>query len=383
MRTVSAEIQSVIASKGYSSYWLADIHLPQSELLPAVDFYVADSAVEANNHFYQPLLRSQKPRMIQTLGRAPDGGSITIDNISGDIGKALLKRGRNFVGAKFVLWKAFLIPPNQLAVDKWMEGEIRAATITESDQTITFQLNSDLLSRQAVMGAWMLSQRCIVQFNKDGNTPTAATSRCGWRSVQGGSSSICDKTEDGENGCRAHGNLHRIAAVPAVAASTNISTSGGGGGFDDPPPHNCFLAGTPVMLPRGEYKPIEQIEIGDEVMSPIYDEDAGEDTMMPCPVEAVWKNTASEWLEIHLPHGNLHVTPRHRFYTGSGTFRQIGELEIGETVRIGLRDGFRDCKIMDKIKHTGEVRVYNLSVKMARTYFANLVAVHNVKPMGL
>jgi hypothetical protein len=384
MRTVTPEIQAVIDSHGYSSYWLFDIHLPwQSALLPAADFYISDSAVSANGHFYQPLLRSQKPRMIQTLGRAPDGGSVTVDNIEGTIGQALIKKGRNFVGAKFVLWKAFLLGAGQLGVDKWMEGEIRSASISESDQTITFQLNSDLLARQAIMGAWMLSQRCIVQFNKGGAVPSAATARCGWREIQGGNINICDKTEDGENGCRAHGNLHRIVAVPAVTASSNIATGGGTGfpGDDDPPPHNCFLAGTPIMLPSGEYKPIEKIEIGCEVMAPIYDEDTGEDTMMPCPVEAVWENTAARWLEIHLPHGNLRVTPKHRFYTGSGTFRQIGEIEAGETVRMALRDGFRDCKIMDKIEHTGEVKVYNLSVKYARAYFANLVAVHNVKPM--
>ncbi len=384
MRNVSSEIQTVIAGKGYSSYWLADIHLPAQGALPAADFYVSDSAVTANGHNYQPLLRNQKPRMIQTLGKAPDGGSITVDNISGEIGQALIKRGRNFEGAKFTLWKAFLLGSGQLGVDKWMEGEVRAAAITESDQTITFQLNSDLLKRQAIMGAWMLSQRCIVTFNKvvNGQQLSPAQSRCGWQVAQGGNPNTCDKTEDGENGCRAHGNLHRIVAVPAVAASTNITTlpPGGGGGFDDPP-GNCFLAGTPVLLPGGESRPIEEIEIGSEVMAPAYDENTGEDSMTACAVEAVWVNTATRWLEVRLPHGSLHVTPKHRFYTGSGTFRQIGQLNAGETVRIASGGGFSDCKILEKIEHTGETRVYNLSVKTARTYFANLVAVHNVKPM--
>jgi hypothetical protein len=189
MRQVSPEIQSVISSKGYSSYWLFDLHLPGQDALPGVgampaeDFYISDSAVTANGHFYQPLLRSQKPRMIQTLGKAPDGGSIVIDNIEGEIGQSLLKRGRNFVSAPFTLWKAFLLGNGQLAVDKWMEGEIRSATISESDQTISFQLGSDLLKRQSVMGAFMLSQRCIVAFNK-GGLLTAAQSLCGWQTVQ-------------------------------------------------------------------------------------------------------------------------------------------------------------------------------------------------------
>lgn len=385
MRNVSPEIQTVIASKGYSSYWLADIHLPaQGDLLPAADFYVSDSAVFANGHSYQPLLRVQKPRMIQTLGKAPDGGSITVDNITGEIGQAVVRRGRNFEGAKFTLWKAFLIGLNQLGLDKWMEGEIRAASITESDQTITFQLNSDLLKRQSLMGAWMLSQRCIVQFNKGGGNPTPATARCGWREVQGGSPDSCDKTEDGENGCNAHGNLHRIAAVPAVAASTNIATTpgGGGGGFDggDGDGH-CFLAGTPILLPGGGSMPIEEIVAGQEVLAPVYDKKTGEDLMTACAVEAVLVNTKNEWLEVRLPHGILQVTSKHRFYTGSGTFRTIGQLEAGETVRVVSGGVFRDSEILEKILRTGEARVYNLSVKTAHTYFANLVAVHNAKPL--
>jgi hypothetical protein len=384
MRQVSPEIQSVISSKGYSSYWLFDVHLPVQGALPAEDFYLSDSAVLANGHFYQPLMRNQKPRMIQTLGKAPDGGSIVVDNIEGEIGQALLRRGRNFVSARFVLWKAFLLGDGQLGVDKWMEGEIRAATVSESDQTIIFQLNSDLLKRQSIMGAWMLSQRCIVPFNK-GGALSPAQSRCGWQTVQGGDANFCDKTEDGENGCRAHGNLHRIVAVPAVAATSNIGT-GGGTGFpgDDDPPHNCFLAGTPILLPDGKTMPIEQIEVGMEVMAPVYDEATGEDSMTACAVEAVWENTAAQWLEVRFAHGELLVTPRHRFYTGAGTFRQIGELEIGETVRTVKDGAFYDCEILDKTAHGGEigdVKVYNLSVKNARTYFANSVAVHNVKPI--
>lgn len=380
MRQVTPEIQTVLSSRGYSSYWLVDIHLPAQGDIPAEDFYVSDSAVRAGGHYYRALLRTQKPRMIQTLGKAPDGGSITVDNIDGTIGRSLLKRGRNFDGAKFVLWKAFLLGAGQLGLDKWMEGEIRSANMVESDQTITFLLNSDLLKRQAIMGAFMLSQRCIVPFNKNGAL-SPAESRCGWQTVQGGDPDFCDKSEDGINGCRAHGNLHRIVAVPAVASAavSTIPPGSGGTGFPGDGGPVCFLAGTPVMLPRGEYKPIEEIEVGQEVMAPVYDEESGEDGMIPCPVEAIWVNTAAEWLEIHLPHGNLYVTPKHRFYTGEGTFRQIGHIDIGETVRIGLREGFRDCKIMDKIHHTGEARVYNLSVKYARTYFANLVAVHNVK----
>jgi hypothetical protein len=384
MRVLSTEIQTVLNSKGYSSYWLADIHLPAQGDLPAHDFYISDSAVYANGHYYQPLLRNQKPRMMQSLGKAPDGGSITIDNIEGEIGRSVLARGRDLTGAKFVLWKAFLLEGEKLGLDKWMEGEIRAALIAESDQTITFQLNSDLLRRQSVMGAFMLSQRCIVPFNI-GGALSPAESRCGWQTAQGGNPDFCDKSEDGENGCRAHGNLHRMAAVPAVAASSHISTipfgDGGGTGFPHGGNDTCFLGGTPILLPFGESKPIEQITVGQEIMAPVYNEETGEDSMEPRPVEAVWVNTVSEWLEVHLPHGNLHVTPRHRFYRGSGIFTPIGDIEVGQTVRIGLRGGFEDCRIVDKIKRTGQVKVYNLSIKYARTYFANLVAVHNVKPI--
>ena len=344
MRTVTSEIQSVIASKGYSSYWLFDLHLPAQGIIPAESFYISDSAVSAGGHFYQPLLRSQKPRMIQSLGKAPDGGSIVVDNIEGEIGQSLLKSKRNFTGAKFVLWKAFLLGAGQLGLDKWMEGDVRAATVNESDQTMTFQLNSDLLKRESMMGAWMLSQRCIVTFNK-GGLLTPAQSRCGWQTTQGGDPDSCDKSEDGANGCRAHGKLHRITAVPAVAASSNIATGGGGGFPDDPPPHGgCFLAGTPVLLADGSSKPIEDVLVGDEVLAPVYDETSGEDKVAACTVEAVWQGTANEWLEVLLPHGKLFVTPRHRFYTGAGTFRQIGELKVGKRSASGWAVSFTTAK---------------------------------------
>jgi hypothetical protein len=381
MRTVTPDIQSVIASKGYSSYWLFDLYLPAQGAIPAESFYISDSAVSAGGHFYQPLLRSQKPRMIQSLGKAPDGGSIVVDNIAGGIGQSLLKRGRNFTGAKFVLWKAFLLGAGQLGIDKWMEGDVRAAAVNESDQTVTFQLNSDLLKREAMMGAWMLSQRCIVTFNKNGAL-TPAGSRCGWQLAQGGDPNSCDKSEDGANGCRAHGNLHRIAAVPAVAASSNIATGGGPGFPDDPPPHGgCFLAGTPVLMADGRSKPVEQVLVGDEVMAPVFVENTGEDKVAVCTVEAVWQGTAGEWVEVLLPHGKLFVTPRHRFYTGAGTFRQIGELKPRETVRVWHNNEFHDREILEITRHTGEARIHNLSVKNARTYFARGVAVHNAKPI--
>lgn len=385
MRSVTQEIETVLNSKGYSSFWLVDIHLPAQGDLPSHDFYVADSAVRAFGRQYRPLMRVQKPRMMQTLGRAPDGGSITVDNIEGTIGQAVLARGREFEGAKFVLWKAFLLPAGQLGIDKWMEGDIRSASIAESDQTITFQLNSDLLKRQSIMGAWMLSQRCIVPFNKNG-VLSATESRCGWQMAQGGDPDSCDKTEDGENGCRAHGNLHRIVAVPAITASSNVTTlpggmGGGGTGFPPDGPPACFLGGTPVLLPEENSCSIEFIKVGDMVLAPIRNRGTGEDMVIGCFVTDVMESTADEWYEVGFVHGKIEVTARHPFYTGSGTFRPIADLEIGDTVRAYNTgtSNFYDCPILSKTKRTGRVRVYNLTVEDGHTYFANSVAVHNEK----
>lgn len=385
MRNVSNEILDVINSKGYSSYWLVDLHLPTQGDIPAVDLYISDSEVKANGHTYKPLLRVQKPRMIQTLGRAPDGGSITIDNIEGTIGQALLARGRNFEGAKFVLWKAFLLQNDQLGIDKWMEGDIRSASISESDQTITFQLNSDLLKRQSVMGAWMLSQRCIVPFNKDGLL-SPAESRCGWQVAQGGVPESCDKTEDGQNGCRAHGNLHRIVAVPAITASLNVTTlpggmGGGGGGFPIDGPPTCFLAGTQVLMADGSSLPIEEIQVGDMVLSPIYYKELEKDVVVPCRVSAVMQNTSKDWFRINCLNVTVEVTARHLFYTGAGTFRPIEDICTSENIRIFDPETrkFADSEVIFRARLMREVKVYNLTVEKSHTYFANLVAVHNEK----
>jgi hypothetical protein len=381
MRVVSEEIQNVLDSRGYSSYWLFDLRLPESDAQAVCDIYASDGAVAANGHFYKPLIRGAKPRLTQSLGKAPDGGSVTLDNTSGELSRQLLARGRDIQGARFTLWKAFVIGANtdgtpQLGVDKWMSGEARAANVSENDQSVTLQLNSDLLPRRAVVGAHMLTQRCITAFNK-GGILSPDNSVCGWQTIQGGNPDFCDKTEEGEAGCKAHGNLHRMIAVPAIATAPVSTILGGDGTGLGGGGHNCFLAGTPILLHDGTCKPIEKIEIGDRILSPVYRH--GADATEDCEVENVIVSRAAEWLTLRFPHAIIKCTPAHRLYTGYGSFYAVRDIAIGEAARVFSAGQFISLPLLDKTKHMGDVEVFNLTVAESQTYFAGGVAAHNVK----
>ncbi|GHB45771.1 hypothetical protein GCM10007094_39030 [Pseudovibrio japonicus] len=74
---------------------------------------------------------------------------------------------------------------------------------------------------------------------------------------------------------------------------------------------SCFLAGTPILLPDGSEKPIEEIIVGDEVQS--YNA-AGE--LVASRVSKVFRNQSKHILDVF----GLMVTPGHVTFCGDGEF---------------------------------------------------------------
>jgi hypothetical protein len=74
---------------------------------------------------------------------------------------------------------------------------------------------------------------------------------------------------------------------------------------------HCFLAGTQVSMWDGTKKPIEQVEVGDIVVS--YDKDG---TLKPGRVSRTMTNHARQILDVH----GLMVTPGHATLCGDGRF---------------------------------------------------------------
>ena len=144
-------------------------------------------------------------------------------------------------------------------------------------------------------------------------------------------------------------------------------TTGGGGGEGG---GTCFLAGTPVALPCGGSIAIEDVRIGDVVVS--YDTEKQE--LVHAHVKRTLVHPASEvsgWLVVN---GTLCVTPEHTIWVND-------QWSEARTLRVGdrLLDVNGDDVLVYSVNSVrGSVRVYNLHIEhAAHNYFAGGVLVHN------
>lgn len=120
----------------------------------------------------------------------------------------------------------------------------------------------------------------------------------------------------------------------------------------------CFLAGTPVLMADGTYKPIETINAGDMVMSfdPV-------GHLTPNPVEARIVTPEQEVVAFD----GVYATPKHPFLTPSGKLVQVKDLAPGDQVI--LKDGSTHT-IGSVMPYEGKHTVHNLIVKNFNTYVA-------------
>jgi RHS repeat-associated protein len=150
---------------------------------------------------------------------------------------------------------------------------------------------------------------------------------------------------------------------------------------------NCFLAGTQVLLADGTSKNIEDIELGEEVLST--DPETGETNSQP--VTALIHTEADKHLNelsIETPTGahKLTATAEHLFWVPS-TGEWIGAGDLNPGMVLLTADG-TTAKIKANRAYTDHVRTYNLTVAEEHTYFVlageTPVLVHNtcVLPPG-
>ncbi len=161
--------------------------------------------------------------------------------------------------------------------------------------------------------------------------------------------------------------LHFFLLVPKVALSPDYKNklvrltqrpSGSSG--------HCFLAGTPILLADGTIKLIEEIKVGDAVLS--FDESCNK--QQKDTVKAVMQNKTKGY---YLINGHLKVTGEHPFYV-KGEWKKAKDLKIGDAL---LKDTHQEELIAD-IKFVDEdVLVYNFEVNPYHTYYAGGYLVHN------
>ncbi|HYF05037.1 MAG TPA: alpha-2-macroglobulin family protein [Patescibacteria group bacterium] len=129
----------------------------------------------------------------------------------------------------------------------------------------------------------------------------------------------------------------------------------------------CFVAGTKVTLTEGTVKNIEDILVGDSVLS--YDESARK--YVSQKVTATHRLSDMGYLLIN---GSLKVTPNHLLYE-SGAWKPAGDLQIGDVLL--TEKGPAPVESLEWV--LGEVTVYNLTVANTHNFFAGHILAHNDK----
>jgi hypothetical protein len=98
----------------------------------------------------------------------------------------------------------------------------------------------------------------------------------------------------------------------------------------------CFLAGTPILMADGQEKPIEDIRVGDMVMSFDPSADQGRGALVPKPVSRTFQNITRSIIDLR----GLHMTPGHVCLTDDGRFETIAEILLRDGILIEA-DGTR------------------------------------------
>ena len=130
----------------------------------------------------------------------------------------------------------------------------------------------------------------------------------------------------------------------------------------------CFTKGTQVLMANNTKKNIEDVAVGDSVLT--YSGDDKQD-MVSAKVLNTEDIVDNGYLVIN---EKLHVTPNHILWV-NGDWRQAGMIQIGDT----LRGVSGDEKVYSIEWRREETHVYNLEIENYHTYIADGVWVHNNK----
>jgi predicted lipid-binding transport protein (Tim44 family) len=138
--------------------------------------------------------------------------------------------------------------------------------------------------------------------------------------------------------------------------------------------HNkgCFLPETPIRKADGTEAAISSIRPGDQLLA-----FTPEGRVVTATVLSVLTAEADRYCVVEAGGRILKVTAEHPFYVGSGEFRTLEALRVGDAIYVFDGQGLRPQPI-EKIETVlAETTVYNLQTDEPNTFFADGVAVHN------
>ena len=139
-----------------------------------------------------------------------------------------------------------------------------------------------------------------------------------------------------------------------------IAGAGGGG---------CFRKGTPVQLQHGKTIPIEQLKVGDEILS--FDEKG--DIHLAKVTKVHYHADPQPILRVKYWNGVVELTPNHWVLNQYGAFSEAGRMTIHDCFvdGMGLLRPIIDAELI------GHEPVYNLTVEPHHTFIAGGIRVHN------
>lgn len=140
-------------------------------------------------------------------------------------------------------------------------------------------------------------------------------------------------------------------------------------GFE-PQKDTCFSSGTRIIMSDGSEKNIENIEVGEFVLS--YNERTRENTISRVGKVFHHKDLGNEDYYLNI-NNILNATPNHPFFV-NGLWKEARDIKLGDV----LKDNYWNdvlVKSVDKIYENTET--YNLEVEKTHTYYAEGILVHN------
>lgn len=140
----------------------------------------------------------------------------------------------------------------------------------------------------------------------------------------------------------------------------NIAGSGGSG---------CFKAGTLIQLQHGKATPIENLKVGDEVLS--FDESGN--IHVSTVTETHFHKSPEPLLRVNFWKGSVCITPNHWVLNQYGAFAEMGRM----TTHDALVDGMGHLRPILSAEAIEAESVYNLTVEPNHTFIADGVRVHN------
>lgn len=131
----------------------------------------------------------------------------------------------------------------------------------------------------------------------------------------------------------------------------------------------CFTAGTKILMADASLKNIEDIKVGDQILTKA-DETSAE--LVLDKVVKTFSHTVDEYLIIN---DFLQITPVHRVLV-NGQWQEIGAAKVGDWL---LDKNNNRVLITSIVKVNKRVKVYNFTTEKYHTYIADGIYVHNDK----